>query len=298
MESELELSDHNDIYDEYFGDDDDRDPDYLPLSKKRKKTSSRRQHKPFVEYETKNSSSEDEKESSETILIGDQTNSGTYVNLSHGIIESSGSDFDLPDDYLDVNTKKSRSKIKSPKKRKINESEGTKKSKPKERKRSRNKLQSKEETSDQAKIILENENERNLQNLDYGKQVSLFANLDVLLAEKFDYRFSDEKKKNIEYISAILESSEQNYILDTLSIIFNRTLLHHLKLLDPWARTSKIHFINFCFGVRKYLETVMNTRDEKYEHLSKKCDDVFRQLVAYKEQQFCLMLSCHYFVRR
>ena len=112
MESELELSDHNDTYDEYFGDDDDRDPDYLPLPKKRKIISSRPKHKPSVESGTKDSSTEDEKEPAEIILIGDKTKSGKYDNSSHGNIdqnrsidESSSSDFDLPDDYLDVNPK-------------------------------------------------------------------------------------------------------------------------------------------------------------------------------------------------
>ena len=320
MESELELSDHNDTYDEYFGDDDDRDPDYLPLPKKRK-ISSRRKHEPSVESETKNSSSEDEKGSAETILIGDKTTSGTYDISSYGNIEQnrstneiSSSDFDLPDDYLPVNTKKSKSKVKSLKKQNLNESEGSEKSTLNEKKRrydkrrydkrryeSRKKLQTKEKTCYQPKIIPEVKNERNLQTLDYGKQVSLFANLDVLLSDKCDYHNSfkiDEKKKNVEYISTILESSEQNYILDTLPLIFDRTLLNHLKLLPNCDRIGQIHFINFCFGVRKYLETVMNNRDEKYEHLSKKCDDVFRKLVAYKEQQFCLMLACHYFALR
>ena len=305
MESELELSDHNDTYDEYFGDDDDRDPDYFPLPKKRKKKSSKHQHEPSVESKTKSSSSEDEKESTETILIGDKTKSGTYDNSSHGNIdqnrstnESASSDFDLPVDYLNVNTKKSKSKIKSLKKRKINESEGTEKSKFKERKRKRKKLQTKEKTFDRTQIIHTNKKERELQTLDYGKQVSLLANLDALMSKKCGNHNSDEKKKNVEYISTILESSEQNYILDALPIIFNRTLLNHLKLLIPCDRTGQIHFINFCFGVRKYLETVINTRDERYEHLSKKCDDAFRHLAVYKEQQFCLMLACHYFAQR
>ena len=313
MESELELSDHNDTYDEYFGDDDDRDPDYLPLPKKRKIISSRPKHKPSVESGTKDSSTEDEKEPAEIILIGDKTKSGKYDNSSHGNIdqnrsidESSSSDFDLPDDYLDVNPKKSKSKIKGLKKQNINESVGSEKSTLNEKKRrndkrrceSRKKRQIKEKTCDQTKIIHEDKNEPKLQTLDYGKQVSIFANLDVLLSDNFDYHNSEEKKKNIEYLSTILESSEQNYILDTLPIIFNRTLLNHLKLLPFCDRIGQIHFVNFCFGVRKYLETVMNNRDEQYEHLSKKCDDAFRKLVAYKEQQFCLMLACHYFVQR
>ena len=306
MESELELSDHNDTYDEYFGDDDDRDPDYLPLPKKRKIIWSRPKHKPSVESGTKDSSTEDEKEPAEIILIGDKTKSGKYDNSSHGNIdqnrsidESSSSDFDLPEDYLEVINNKKTLNSKNLRKRKSNQTKRTDKarSQSKEKRASKDKISRSSKGKTKKHDSQASKEVHKYQTLEYKNHLHLLSNLDPLFFNKYD-RY-DEKNKNIEYFSSIMESNEHKYILHILPIFFNRILLYHIRLLSlHHKRKDLIGFGNFCFGIRKYLETLINLRGREREYLRKRSDEVFRHLVKYKEKQYCLLLACEYFVKR
>ena len=305
MEIDQESSnDDIDIHDQYFGDDDDRDPDFIPEWEQRKKRTKSRKYE--ASDEEVESSSEDEKGEPISILLEHKTKSNTSNDLSTSEIskrkrksESSSSDFDYPDDYMDIQTKKQKLTQKSPKKKKNNKSKCA--DKPTSQSKDKRKVKKTQTTKKQQ--IKENDDQeskqyRKYQTLEYKNHLHILSNLDPLLFNKYDNY--DIKARNLEYFSSIMESNEHKYILHILPIIFNRSLIYHMRLLTRMTneRTVKIHFGNFCFGIRKYLETLINVRGKEREYLSKTADDVFRHLVKHKEKQYCLLLACEYFVKR
>lgn len=300
MDTDQELS-NDDIYDQYFNDDDDRDPEFIPPWEQQKKR--RGSHKYNVSVEEVESTSEDEKTEPGSILFEHQINSNTSNDISTSkrkdIYESSSSDFDLPEDYLKVINNKKTLNSKNLRKSKINQTKRTDKA----RSQSKEKRTSKEKISRSSKGKTKKDDNQaskevhKYQTLEYKNHLHLLSNLDPLFFHKYD-RY-DEKAKNIEYFSSIIESNEHKYILHILPIFFNRILLYHIRLLSlKHKRNDLIGFANFCFGIRKYLETLINLRGREREYLRKRSDEVFRHLVRYKEKQYCLLLACEYFVKR
>lgn len=283
MATETEFSDDEiDVYDEYFGDDSDRDPDFS------------------VEKEMDSCTSEDEQVELEKVTPKQQKKSEPSIDLSSKVLaaaknnqqkdshESSSSDFDYPDDFLDVpNNKKEDNTTGSRKRKRI----------PKSSQKSTFLNKKYKQTKNKVSLNEIHVNARKQQTLDYKNYLHLISNLDLLLLRKYDNR--DYRNQILEYVSAIFESNEHNYILNILPTIFNRSFLYEVRLMyRSDSRNDRIHFQNFCFGVRKYLETVINVKDSERENISKKVDEAFRHLTLHKEKQFCLMLACHYYVQR
>ena len=269
----------DDYYDEYFGDDDVADPDFIPPTKIHKK-SPKPKANTKIENESEDESSTYNKQVQRPSLLEFQrvldVNASNNPLLENEVVRKRRSeilssddsdDFDPPDDYLDVNQKKS-SQVSA------------------DRIRKKRKTDLKETC--------------HTQKLDYRECLNTIMNLDQITSTKYDIK--QEKHLAVEYFSSLVQSSMHEYILHVLPLFFVAPFLRYVKLTGKHHysthKHSKYNLLNFFFGVRQYLGTMMNQQQGKSEYLSKRCDALFRRLVTHKERQFCLMLSSHYLALR
>ena len=280
-----------DKYDEYFGDDDVADPDYVAeIEKPRDNQKNLKKKKIHSMREAKRSLSRNEIKENKTLKFEHEieinaTNNPllkTEISKKQSIENSSSDDFDLPDDYLNVQTK----------------AIGSRKAAKRGLKDTKNNLKAAKRVKKESPI--KTRKPVKPQTLDFGTHLHTFLNLNQLILDQ--YSIKEDKKLAVQYLSTIFESNKHKYILQVLPLIFSNTMLDFINMSGNSYGLSQytlnIRLANFCFGIRKYLESIIDSQEKDSLYLSKTCDALLRHLVTHKEKQFCLMLSCHYFAKR
>ena len=281
-----------DEHDQYFGDDDVADPDY-DVAKEEKtqgyhKNLKRKTFNSLIEAESsfsRNKIKERNIPMFEHELALNASNNpllNTEINIKWNRESSSSDDFDLPDDYLDVQ-------------RKAKERPKAAKNIPKD---SKNIPKAAKRVKKESPIRPPTPVKP--QTLDFGRHLHSFLNLNQLMLNQ--YNIKQDKRLAVQYLSTIVESNEHKYILQALPLVFSNTMLDFINMTGNSFGLSQymlnIRLANFCFSIRKYLESIIDSQEKESEYLSKTCDELLRHLVTHKEKQFCLMLSCHYFAKR
>ena len=278
-----------DEYDEYFGDDDVADPDYEARNEKSQSYHKNLKRKKIHStIEAKRRLSRTEIKQNEILKFEHELELNarnnpllnTEISQKRSIESSSSDDFDLPDDYLDVQRKTKG--IQKAAKRGPIDAKKSLKSAEKVKKESKTRIPVKPQT------------------LDFGKHLHSFLNLNQLMLDQ--YSIKEDKRLAVQYLSTIFESNEHKHIHQVLPLIFSNTMLDFINMWGNAYKLSlytlKIRLANFCFSIRKYLESIIDSQEKDSVCLSKTCDTLLRHLVTHKEKQFCLMLSCHYFAKR
>ena len=279
MESDNENC-SEDIYDEYFGDDDVADPDYVAENEKKRGFQTkltRKQIKSTIKAQDSLTANETHRFEHELDLnASNNPLLKTEIKRKWSSESSSSDDFDLPDDYLDVRRAAKRL--------------------PKVAKKS-SKAAKRVKKESQTRIPVA----ANPQILEFGKHLHSFLNINQLISDQYSIRY--DKRLAVQYLSTIFESNEHKYILEVLPLVFSNTMLDFINMQGNASKgisqyTLNIRLANFCFYIRKYLESIIDCQEKDSEYLSKTCDELLRHLVAHKEKQYCLMLSCHYLAKR
>ena len=220
-----------DSYDNYFGDDDVADPDFV--IEHRDKSSRDREFGVKIEAGSNFSGikANPDIRSRDSSKFRNALVNKVVSRRKRTHQDSSDDEFDLPDDYL-ISTKKKKKEC-----------------------RSSNVVHKKFKVEQKC---FEKSEYCPLAELDGGTHSYTLSNLSQLLLDQYD--LNRDKFLAMDYLSALVESDEHKYVLNALPPFITPAMLKYLTLNYGAGSLNstdmKVHFENFCFGVRKYLETI------------------------------------------